>query len=76
MLIKLKTINKKDYNIKKELRIVFSFVFAVVILPAVQAHAKTVPITFSIEDTFDVSEDTRSPINEDVYAVPFRCEAL
>jgi arylsulfatase len=38
--------------------------------------AKTVPITFSIEETFDVGEDTGSPIIEDVYAVPFRCEAL
>jgi hypothetical protein len=37
---------------------------------------KTVPITFSIEETFDVGEDTGSPIIEDVYAVPFRCEAL
>jgi len=38
--------------------------------------AKTVPITFSIEETFDVGEDTGSPVIEDVYAVPFRCEAL
>jgi len=38
--------------------------------------AKTVPITYSIEETFDVGEDTGSPIIEDVYAVPFRCEAL
>jgi len=38
--------------------------------------AKTVPITFSIEETFDVGEDTGSPIIEDVYAVPFRCKAL
>ncbi len=38
--------------------------------------AKTVPITFSIEETFDVGEDTGSPIIEDVYAVPFRSEAL
>ena len=37
---------------------------------------KTVPATFSIEETFDVGEDTGSPIIEDVYAVPFRCEAL
>ena len=37
---------------------------------------KTVPATFSIEETFDVVEDTGSPIIEDVYAVPFRCEAL
>lgn len=37
---------------------------------------KTVPITYSIEETFDVGEDTGSPIIEDVYAVPFRCEAL
>jgi len=37
---------------------------------------KTVPITFSIEETFDVGEDTGSPIIEDVYAVPFRNEAL
>jgi arylsulfatase len=38
--------------------------------------AKTVPITFSIEETFDVGEDTGSPVIEDVYAVPFRCKAL
>lgn len=37
---------------------------------------KTVPITFSIEETFDVGEDTGSPVIEDVYAVPFRCESL
>jgi len=37
---------------------------------------KTVPITFSIEETFDVGEDTGSPIIEDVYAVPFRSEVL
>ena len=37
---------------------------------------KTVPSTFSIEETFDVGEDTGSPIIEDVYAVPFRCESL
>lgn len=36
----------------------------------------TVPATYSIEETFDVGEDTGSPIIEDVYAVPFRCEAL
>ena len=42
-----------------------------------KAHIdKTVPATFSIEETFDVGEDTGSPIIEDVYAVPFRCEAL
>ena len=38
--------------------------------------AKTVPSTFSIEETFDVGEDTGSPIIEDVYTVPFRNEAL
>ena len=38
--------------------------------------SKTVPATFSIEETFDVSEDTGSPIIEDMYAVPFRNEAL
>jgi len=37
---------------------------------------KTVPVTYSIEETFDVGEDTGSPIIEDVYAVPFRNEAL
>lgn len=37
---------------------------------------KTVPNTFSIEETFDVGEDTGSPVIEDVYAVPFRCKAL
>ena len=31
---------------------------------------KTVASTFSIEETFDVGEDTGSPIIEDVYAVP------
>jgi arylsulfatase len=36
----------------------------------------TVPITYSIEETFDVGEDTGSPIIEDVYAVPFRSQAL
>jgi arylsulfatase len=42
-----------------------------------KAHIpKTVPSTFSIEETFDVGEDTGSPIIEDVYAVPFRNEAL
>ena len=42
-----------------------------------RAHiAMTVPATFSIEETFDVGEDTGSPVIEDVYAVPFRCEAL
>ena len=38
--------------------------------------ANTVPSTFSIEETFDVGEDTGSPVIENVYAVPFRCEAL
>ena len=37
---------------------------------------KTVPVTYSIEEAFDVGEDTGSPIIEDVYAVPFRNEAL
>ena len=37
---------------------------------------KTIPSTYSIEETFDVGEDTGSPIIEDVYAVPFRNEAL
>ena len=42
-----------------------------------KAHLdKTVPATFSIEETFDVGEDTGSSIIEDVYAVPFRNEAL
>jgi len=42
-----------------------------------KAHLdKTVPSTFSIEETFDVGEDTGSPVIEDVYAVPFRCEPL
>jgi len=42
-----------------------------------KAHLdKTVPITYSIEETFDVGEDTGSPVIEDVYAVPFRSEAL
>ncbi len=38
--------------------------------------SKTVPATFSIEETFDVGEDTGSPVIEDVYALPFRSEAL
>jgi arylsulfatase len=38
--------------------------------------AKTVPITFSIEETFDVGEDTGSPIIEDVYPMPFRSKVL
>ncbi|MCL7975690.1 MAG: arylsulfatase, partial [marine benthic group bacterium] len=37
---------------------------------------RTVPATFSIEETFDVGEDTGSPIIEDTYAVPFRSEHL
>jgi arylsulfatase len=37
---------------------------------------KTIPITFSIEETFDVGEDTGSPIIEDTYAVPFRSTVL
>jgi hypothetical protein len=36
----------------------------------------TIPITFSVEETFDVGEDTGSPVIEDVYAVPFRSEHL
>ncbi len=36
----------------------------------------TVPVTYSIEETFDVGEDTGSPIIEDVYAVPFWFEHL
>jgi len=42
-----------------------------------KAHvARTVPATFSIEETFDVGEDTGSPIIEDTYAVPFRSQGL
>jgi arylsulfatase len=37
---------------------------------------KTIPSTFSIEETFDVGEDTGSPIVEDTYAVPFRSSGL
>jgi arylsulfatase len=37
---------------------------------------KTIPATFSIEETFDVGEDTGSPIMEDTYAVPFRSSGL
>ncbi|MBT8442875.1 MAG: arylsulfatase, partial [Gammaproteobacteria bacterium] len=37
---------------------------------------KTIPATFSIEETFDVGEDTGSPIIEDTYAVPFRSSGL
>ena len=37
---------------------------------------QTVPATFSIEETFDVGEDTGSPIIENGYAVPFRSEGL
>ena len=37
---------------------------------------KTIPATFSIEETFDVGEDTGSPIIEDTYAVPFKNSAL
>ena len=36
----------------------------------------TIPATFSIEETFDVGEDTGSPIIEDTYAVPFRSMGL
>ena len=38
--------------------------------------ANTIPATFSIEETFDVGEDTGSPIIEDTYAVPFRSAGL
>jgi arylsulfatase len=42
-----------------------------------KAHIpKTIPATFSIEETFDVGQDTGSPIIEDTYAVPFKNEAL
>ena len=42
-----------------------------------QAHIpQTIPATFSIEETFDVGEDTGSPIIEDTYAVPFKNTAL
>ena len=42
-----------------------------------QTHIpNTIPSTYSIEETFDVGEDTGSPIIEDVYAVPFRNSAL
>jgi len=37
---------------------------------------KTIPATYSIEETFDVGEDTGSPIIEDTYAVPFKNTAL
>ncbi len=33
---------------------------------------KTIPGTFSIEETFDVGRDTGSPIIEDTYELPFR----
>ncbi|MGI9244815.1 MAG: arylsulfatase [Verrucomicrobiales bacterium] len=38
--------------------------------------ANTVPATYSIEETFDVGEDTGSPVIEGVYAVPFRNTSL
>jgi hypothetical protein len=42
-----------------------------------KAHIdRTIPATFSIEETFDVGEDTGSPIIENGYAVPFRSEGL
>ncbi len=31
---------------------------------------------FFIEETFDVGEDTGSPVVEAVHTIPFRCEAL
>ena len=37
---------------------------------------KTIPATYSIEETFDVGMDTGSPIIEDTYAVPFKNTAL
>ena len=37
---------------------------------------KTIPATYSIEETFDVGQDTGSPIIEDTYAVPFKNDAL
>jgi arylsulfatase len=37
---------------------------------------KTIPITYSIEETFDVGQDTGSPIIEDTYAVPFKNTSL
>ena len=36
----------------------------------------TVPVTYSIEETFEVGEDTGSPVIEKVYDVPFRNTAL
>ncbi len=42
-----------------------------------KAHIEnTVPATYSIEETFDVGEDTGSPIIENGYAVPFRSKGL
>ena len=37
---------------------------------------KTIPATYSIEETFDVGQDTGSPIIEDTYAVPFENTSL
>jgi arylsulfatase len=37
---------------------------------------KTIPATYSIEETFDVGQDTGSPIIEDTYAVPFENKSL
>ena len=37
---------------------------------------KTIPATYSIEETFDVGQDTGSPIIEDTYVVPFKNTAL
>jgi arylsulfatase len=37
---------------------------------------KTIPATYSIEETFDVGQDTGSPIIEDTYAVPFENKTL
>ena len=36
----------------------------------------TVPVTYPIEETFDVGEDTGSPVIEKAYGVSFRNTAL
>lgn len=36
----------------------------------------TVPVTYSIEETFDVGQDAGSSVIEDTYQVPFENESL
>jgi hypothetical protein len=39
---------------------------------ATQTLAHTVPFVFAIDETFDVGADTRTPVNDKDYRIPFR----